>query len=124
MNDNENNREVKGEVDLKNFKYKFNTQEMSKMGKNISQSVIQKNELEDELRGIKAEYKGKIDPLEEKISTLSKKHQNGYEYRTVRCSLELNHVKKEREYYDLETGELIYKEPFKQGDQQRSLFKN
>ncbi len=67
-------------------------EEKAVIGDRVTAAEVEVATLEAELKRIKKEFKGKIDPLEEEIAKKSEMYQNGAEEREVDCLLQFNYT--------------------------------
>ena len=79
-------------------------------------------ELESEKKALASDFNSKIKIAKQQLNMLSRKRRDGYEMRRLRCRIEKNWDLKQKEYYSVESGELVKAEPFDADDYQTSAF--
>ena len=102
-------------------KYKFTEEELKEKASELSDTIQEKENLDDELASVQSQIKSKIKAAEAKIKLLGTHYRDGYEYRNIRCQLWLNYVKKMREWMSLEDGSLVKTEKFQPEDYQKQI---
>jgi type I site-specific restriction-modification system R (restriction) subunit len=103
------------------YDYKFSREELEEIARKFAGKWKEKIDTEDEKKSVMSQYKAKLDEMEAAISSLTAKHRDKKEIRQIDAELRLNHDTKQREYYNPDTGELLKKEGFRNGDCQRKL---
>lgn len=102
-------------------RYVFTEEEKKEISKKLATENQNKQRLEEEKKAVASNFKAKIDTAISKVNLFASQVTNGYEHRTFKCFRYLNFAKKVREFYSIETGELIQEEAFTQEDFQRRL---
>lgn len=72
---------------LRHIEHKFSSEEMAQIAKDITDHLGRKDELEERLKSIKADYKAQAEQLDAELRNLTRKHRSGYEMREVRCDI-------------------------------------
>jgi len=85
----------------------------------LSTSMIDLNSLEDELQGIKDQYKAKMKPLKQETRTLLTNIKNKSEFVNEKCFIMIDG--NDAGYYNAD-GELIYQRPLLPGEKQKTIF--
>lgn len=85
----------------------------------LSTGMIELNQLEDELSGIKDQYKARMKPYKQQTRTLLTNIKNKSEFVSEKCfmMIEGNEVG----YYNAD-GELVYQRPTLPGEKQKTIF--
>ncbi len=102
-------------------KYEFTEDEKRELSKRLANENQNKQRLDDEKKAVASNFKAKIDSAISSINLFASQISNGYEHRNFRCFKLLNFNRKMREFYDVDSGELIKEEPFLPGDYQMKL---
>lgn len=102
-------------------KYEFDEDEKKVLSKKLAGENQNKQRLEDEKKAVSSNFKAKIDNAVSQINLLASHIANGYQHRNIECFKYLNFARKMREFYCVETGELINEETFTREDYQHKL---
>ena len=102
-------------------KHKFSVEEMDKIADDLVQDLSERSDLVDQKKSVASRLKSLIDEKDAKINVLSKNRKDGYEYRNIKCYLELDFNSKTRKYYHIDTNELVKTEELKESDYQKKL---
>lgn len=78
----------------------FSEPELLEIKDSLSGLVVRLDVIEDEFKEVKADYKGKMDPIKQSIKTRASQIRKGYEERVVDCYKIPNHESGMMEYYD------------------------
>jgi hypothetical protein len=103
-------------------KHNFNEEEKRQVAADLAEKVQESKRIEDEMVSMKSSFKSKLDVTEALINKLSVDYACGYEMRMLPCSVEFDTKKKEKKFYEAETGALIKTEPMTEEDLQKELF--
>lgn len=74
----------------KYLKYQFTAEELKEKSSQLARECRRAEETEDDKKRVMSDFKAKIDALQASISLLSGHINNGYEYRDIECTVELN----------------------------------
>lgn len=102
-------------------KHTFTPKEREQILEQMLSSMRAKEEIEEELKASKSNYKSKIDTLAADVKLKSNLLNAGFENRPFNCNLVLNFDETRREYYEQNTGKLVGTEPLTSGDYQTQL---
>lgn len=97
----------------------FTQDQISVFKDDLSTSMIELNALEDELSGVKDQYKAKMKPLKEQTRTLLTNIKNKSEFVNEKCFIMIEG--NEAGYYNAE-GVLVYQRPVLPGEKQKTIF--
>ena len=70
-----------------NLQYKFTTDELLAIGKELGEDTLKLRQLEDDRKMVADEWKAKISYAEGHVQSLSNKVSAGYEYRDIPCTI-------------------------------------
>jgi len=102
-------------------KYTFSEEEKRTLSMRLANNNQEKMRLEEEKKSMASSFKAKIDSAVADINKLSMNISNGYEHRSFKCYKVLNFKNSMREFYSIDTGELIQETPFMPDDYQHKL---
>ncbi len=105
------------------IKFKFNAEQKVLLSEQQAAEKINQENLLEKVKTITAEYKARITAAEEVLSRIATDITNGYELRDYECHLVLNFITKQRNYIDIDTGEILKEEPLLDEDYQTDAFK-
>jgi len=97
---NEQNELVENFDIMREIEYHFSPNEMAKIANTMSQAIQRKLELENEKKAVMADYKNKIDELDNEIYQSNSKYQAGKEMRNIKCT----------RTFEFDNGFVIYKD--------------
>ncbi|MCK4761949.1 MAG: hypothetical protein KAW12_07100 [Candidatus Aminicenantes bacterium] len=109
-------------MELKIYDHTLNMFEKEVIAMEICELYGKKEELENEIKQLRATFKTKIDGLEEKITKLAAAYRKGKERREVNADFRLDPKTKERVWFCVDTDEEILREPYREEDYQQKLF--
>jgi hypothetical protein len=104
---------------FKQYKYTFTREEIEKIATDLVNTEIEKDRAEEKKKAITSQMGSEIKLLSAKIKNLSSLHRSGYEYKTVECYVKINLAGKIKQYFSVETGELITTEPLEENYQKK-----
>ena len=90
-------------------KYTFTDEEKKNIATDMAQKIVTLQQVDDNLKAIKSDFKSQIDGIQAGINLAATKMNNGYEMRSVKCEVVPNWNKKVWEYINVDTG-LVVKE--------------
>lgn len=102
-------------------KHTFTQEEKDAKLQQMLAAMRQKDEIEDEFKTTKSNYKSKIDAKTAEIKLVGNLLNAGFEDRTFTCTLVKNFDDGRREYFEIGTGKLIGTEPLTASDYQTQL---
>lgn len=102
-------------------KHTFTQEEKDAKLQQMLAAMRQKDEIEDEFKTTKSNYKSKIDAKTAEIKLVGNLLNAGFEDRTFTCTLVKNFDDGRREYFEIGTGKLIGTEPLTSADYQTQL---
>lgn len=85
----------------------------------LSTGMIELNQLEDELQGIKEQYKARMKPMKQQTRTLLTNIKNKSEFVSEKCFVMIED--NEAGYYNAD-GVLVYQRPVLPGEKQKTIF--
>ena len=89
------------------IKYVFAESEKKDIASNMAQKIVTLQQIEDDLKAIKSDYKSQIDDVQVGINSAATKLTAGYEMRSTKCQVVPNYPKKVWEYIRVDTGLLV-----------------
>lgn len=92
----------------KSLKYTFTQAEILELGSDLAREYAARTEAEANKKEVDAQLKAEIESHAAKAESLSRKLNNGYEYRDVECNEIFDYVQKTLSLERLDTGEIIY----------------
>ncbi len=105
-----------------NVKYNYTDEEMDDIAKRLASDVLEMHSLEEEKKALMAEYKAKIDTIDNRIFDSSKSCTQGFEFRDYQTRIKLNFADKKRYYVDINEPDTIRKtEDMQKGDFQMRI---
>jgi uncharacterized protein YktB (UPF0637 family) len=91
-------------------KYVFTQDELNQLGHELARSNRERTGAEDEKKSVMSDFKARIDGLDARINRLSNNISNGFEYKDMECTLELDLEAKKRIFRRIDTNEIIREE--------------
>lgn len=101
--------------------YYFNQEELLDIGKNVGRKVQESKALEDQKKAVTSDFKARIDSVDAEINLMSTHLQTGFCHKDYECYLVRNYTTHTREYWDVNTSELITTEKLTPEDYQMKL---
>lgn len=89
------------QIEERSYTRKFEQNEVDELRKEVSNVLILANNLEEELAGIKSDFKGKIKPLQERVGKILDELKAGGEYVKGECY----------KFIDMDAGEVGWYSP-------------
>lgn len=90
----------------------------------LVQAMSKQRRLEDELEGVKADFKGRIARVADDVGALFRTLERGTEIRSVSCERRVNVDGESVDTIRLDTGELVVSRPMTPEERQRELFRS
>lgn len=109
------------ETRLVQAKYKFTEPEKREIAEKLAQRQMDLNIADDERKSIMASANDKVKRIKLDIQTLSRNYRDGYELRSFECNVIMDYKKREKIFKDAKTGDMVDRQPFGPGDEQRSF---
>lgn len=106
---------------IESIKYTFSESEKRQLSQEMSERVIEAQEIEDEKKAVASSYKKRADACTMMIRTLARKVKDGYEYRSVSCEMIFDRRSGEVHYYRLDTGEHVRSRQMTPEERQMSI---
>ena len=98
--------------------------EIKQLGYDLARKYSEITDLEENKKAVSSDFKSQIDAATALASSMSRKIQNGYEFRDVECEIRRDYARKIIEWVRLDTGE-IFKDRIMTADElQEDLFEN
>ena len=120
-------KSVKGKADVErkltkeNLQYKFNSDELLTIGKELGEKQIQIRQLDDDRKKAADEWKSRISTAESEIASMSNKVTSGYEYRDIDCEVVLNDPPGKKTCRRLDTMVVVWVRELSPEEKQRTL---
>jgi hypothetical protein len=102
-------------------KYVFNEDEVKRLGKELAQFNRERTSAEEEKKSVTSDFKARIDGLNARINRLSNNISNGYEYKDMEVTLELDLEAKKRIFRRIDTNEIVKEEEMHPEDWQTEI---
>lgn len=102
-------------------KYTFTAADKASTASELSQKIFELKTLEDEKKSAMSSFTAQINVLVAEINRLSENYRNGYEFRHIPCTVELDFDRKVKVYKEAETGYVIREEPLEEEDYQTDI---
>jgi hypothetical protein len=102
--------------------YTFTSTENAQNAKELASKLQEKSQLEGNLKFIQSDCKAKISRVAAEITELTGKVSSGQETRPFKCRVVLDQIRKQRNYVDANSGEIIRVEGFHENDYQAEIF--
>lgn len=99
-------------------KYVFTQDEINRLGKELAQQNRERTSAEDEKKSVTSDFKARIDGLDARINRLSNNISNGFEYKDMDVTLELDLEAKKRIFRRIDTNEIVKEEEMHPEDYQ------
>ncbi|UHG93294.1 hypothetical protein [Spirosoma oryzicola] len=112
---------MKHEIQQVEIRYQFTQDELNLMGPVIARLSQDWQEKEDEKKAVMSDFKHQIDAIKQQFNEMCNRLNNRFEMREVRARMIKNYKTYEREYYSLDTFDLVKTEPFRPSDYQRDI---
>lgn len=112
---------MKYEIQEVEIRYKFTQEELNQIGPLIARLSQDWQEKEDEKKAVMSQFKHEIDKIKQEFNENCNRLNNGFEMRFVRARMIKNYKTYEREYYSMDTFDLVKTEPFRSHDYQRDV---
>lgn len=109
------------EIVPKFVRYRFTESERKTIADDMAQAVETKEEAEDQLKAIKADYKSSIEEAEAKIRACARKLQIGYEMRNVDCTVDRDFKQRVIRFIRCDTFETVEERPMTSDELQMKL---
>lgn len=109
------------QIEERSYTRKFEQNEIDELRKEVSNVLILANNLEEELAGIKSDFKGKIKPLQERIGKILDELKSGGEYVKGECFKFIDAEAGEVGWYSPD-GYLLESRAMKPEERQRTTF--
>ena len=104
------------------LEYKFTEAEIKEMSRQLAYECRQVVQLQEQKKEVMSDFKAKIDQKDSLIAALSNNVNNGWEYRSVDCEVEMDTPKKGMKTITrTDTGEEVAKEKMTDDDRQTDL---
>ena len=104
------------------LEYKFTEEEIKERSKQLAYECRQVVQLQEQKKEVMSDFKAKIDAKDSLIAALSNNVNNGWEYRTIDCEIEMDTPKKGMKTITrTDTGEEVAKEKMTDDDRQEEL---
>lgn len=110
---------AKLETFIKALRHDFTRDERDKISDDQSRILTDIKDVKTEAKNIASQYASKVKNLEGELEQKTHKHISGYELRDKLCYLRKNYETKEREYIEVESGKVVYKEAFMPNDHRK-----
>lgn len=115
---------MKYEIEFVNIQYQFTQDELNQFGPVIARLNQELQEKELEKKTAMSHFKHQLDALKQEFNENCDKLNTGQESREVRARMIKNYATCQREYYSVETFDLVKVAPFKSSDYQRDIDDN
>jgi hypothetical protein len=102
-------------------KYTFTDNEKKDIATDMAQKIVTLQQVDDNLKAIKSDFKSQIDGIQAGINLAATKMNNGYEMRSVKCEVVPNWKKKVWEYINVDTGLMVKEKGMTSNDLQMKL---
>ncbi|CCH54504.1 hypothetical protein BN8_03680 [Fibrisoma limi BUZ 3] len=112
---------MKSEIKFIEVRHQFTQDELNELGPIIARLNQEFQEKELEKKSAMSAFKHQLDTIKEAFNEACNKLNSGYEMREIRARMIKNYKTYQREYYSLDTFELVKTEPFKSYDYQRDI---
>ena len=99
------------------IRHTFTPEERIKLGEEMAQAAATMKAKQDDLKAMQSSYKASIDLQAATVNLHATKIQNGYETRNVLCNVSYDHEKKEVNYIEETTGEVVQTRPMTKDEQ-------
>lgn len=100
-------------------KYHFTDSEKKEMAEKMAQRQQELIEKEDEKKTVMATFTDALKRIKLDISKLSRGYRDGWEHRDYNCVVMYDYKKREVQYKEMATGNIVSSHPFAPGDDQR-----
>jgi hypothetical protein len=110
---------AKLETFIKAVRHDFTRDERDKISDDQSRILTDIRDVKTEAKNIASQYASRVKRLEGELEQKTHKHISGYELRDKLCYLRKNYETKEREYIEVESGKVVYVEPFMPSDHRK-----
>jgi hypothetical protein len=108
--------------ETKNLPCKLTEAEVLAYGRDLAGKHAEYSRIEGEFTALKTEFKGKLEEVDARISTLASRVQSGQEYRDVETIETKNWTKLTVSSIRTDTGEVIQNRPMREDEKQAELF--
>jgi len=109
------------ETVTKKGKYVFTKEEKEEFASSLAEQCSQKSNIELEKKEVAGQFKAKIDRCNSEIQLLSQKITNGYEMRDYACEVKKDFKKGIKQFFCVESGDLIATEALTPADYQTTI---
>ncbi len=107
---------AKIETVVKQVRHDFTKEELAGIAEEQSSILQEIDEVKAEGKSVASQYANKVKRLEADLKSKTNKHRSKFELRDALCHVRKNFETKEREYVSVQTGEIVFKEPFYPSD--------
>ena len=91
--------ENKTETSVEFVKHVFTKEEKARIASDMAQKVSHVQQLEDDLKSVKSDFKAQIDSAQATVSSAAKKLTTGYEMRSMDCEVVKDYKKRMVYFY-------------------------
>jgi hypothetical protein len=99
-------------------KYQFKPEEIAQNSDQLARYVIEKKEIEGDLKEVKSAYKARLDEKDAQIGKYSHYVAQGFDMRDVECRVLVNYKEKQKQYISISSNEIIRTEELNSDDYQ------
>lgn len=107
---------AKIESQVKQVRHDFTKEELAQISEDQNTILDDIDEVKAEGKSVASQYANKVKRLEAELKSKTNKYRSKFELRDVLCHVRKNFETKEREYVSVQTGDIVFKEPFYPSD--------